>query len=243
VVLELGQIAAGVPFAASLAVASGISGLREGRRRTALNEAMHELRRPLQTLSLVADSSEGKAIDPSLRMAGLALERLDRAINGSGSDRGWGRVAPEEVAAAAVARCQPLADRAGCSLRLRWRGGPVDLDGDAAGLSQALDNLINNGLVHGRSEVLVEGCRRHGRLRLVVRDRGTASARRGLDLLSRLGGRHLGIVSRLGGRHRHGHGLRVVRRIAAAHGGSFRLRRGDEGGEAILELPLAKGGR
>ena len=50
--MELAEIAAGLPLAASFALAGGINTLREGRRRAALNEAMHELRRPLQALSL-----------------------------------------------------------------------------------------------------------------------------------------------------------------------------------------------
>jgi len=44
---------------------------------------------------------------------------------------------------------------------------------------------------------------------------------------------------RLAGRRRHGHGLRIVRRVAARHGGSFRLRRSPSGTEACLELPLS----
>jgi hypothetical protein len=46
---------------------------------------------------------------------------------------------------------------------------------------------------------------------------------------------------RLSGRRRHGHGLRVVRRTAAAHGGRFELRCSQSRTEAVLELPLLDG--
>ena len=51
-----------------------------------------------------------------------------------------------------------------------------------------------------------------------------------------------GLVARLSGRRRHGHGLRVVRRIAAAHRGDFRLRRSERGTEAVIELPVLSAG-
>src|SRR3954447_25761137 len=50
--LELAEVAAGLPMAASFALAGGLTTLREGRRRSSLNAAMHELRRPLQVLTL-----------------------------------------------------------------------------------------------------------------------------------------------------------------------------------------------
>ncbi len=46
------------------------------------------------------------------------------------------------------------------------------------------------------------------------------------------------LVARLSGRRRRGHGLAVVRRAAAAHGGRFALRRSERGSLAVLELPL-----
>src|SRR5881227_1107634 len=82
--VELAEVAAGLPMAASLALAGGISSFREGRRRTALNEAMHELRRPLQVLTLTLPDGSQRAtqVESSLELATVALERLDREING-----------------------------------------------------------------------------------------------------------------------------------------------------------------
>ena len=50
-------------------------------------------------------------------------------------------------------------------------------------------------------------------------------------------------LARLTGRRRHGHGLAVVRRVAAEHGGRFVLRHSAAGTEAVLELPLLAGAR
>src|SRR3954469_19252717 len=83
--VELAEVAAGLPVAASFALAGGITSLREGRRRTLLNEALHELRRPLQILSLALPDSSPRAahVESSLELATVALERLDREINGA----------------------------------------------------------------------------------------------------------------------------------------------------------------
>jgi len=229
--VEIAEIAAGLPVAASFAMATGVSALRDGRRRASQNEALHELRRPLQalTLALPEDSSAGG----SLRMAAAAADRLEREINGSGEDGIDTRVRLRPIVEAAVERWRPRAGREGRRLTLRWGAADVYLFGDELSLVQAVDNLINNALEHGASEVSVEVRGRPDLVRLSVRDRGGPAA----------AGRRSTLASRLGGRARHGHGLRIVRRVAARHGGSFQLLRAADSTEARLELPLAGGGR
>ncbi|HMI82006.1 MAG TPA: HAMP domain-containing sensor histidine kinase [Solirubrobacterales bacterium] len=232
--IELAQLAAGVPFAASLALAGGITTLREGRRRTALNEAMHELRRPLQvlSLSLPADRSDGEAVRSSLELTAAALERLDREINGEAAPAAVGPVQLETLLEAVEARWQGRAGLFKRSLRVRNTAGEVLVTGDRFGLSQALDNLINNALEHGTGQVTVE-MRVEGRFAsLAVRDSGRATDPKGG-----------GLRARPGGRCRRGHGLRLVRRIAREHGGGFSFRSGSRGSVAILRLPLRGGER
>ena len=106
------------------------------------------------------------------------------------------------------------------------------VEGDRCALAQALDNLIVNAIEHGGPEIVVEARLGRGRLRLAVVDTGREPAR------STRPGRWAGPVARLSGRRRHGHGLRVVGRTAAAHGGDFRLHRRERRTEAVLELPL-----
>lgn len=231
--VELAQIAAGLPMAASFAVAGGISTFREGRRRTALNEAMHELRRPLQVLalSMPADRGEEEACDSSLRMATAALERLDREINGGPVAGDLESVEMKVLAEAAVRRWKSAAALRGRGLQLLWRAGDPAVAGSGIDLAQALDNLINNAIQHGGGRVTVEGREAGDRLRLTVRNSQGMSPVRGKR-------ERPGLRQRIGGRHRHGYGLRVVARTAAGHGGSFRLLRSKGGTEARLELPL-----
>jgi signal transduction histidine kinase len=236
VALELAEVLAGFPLAASFAIAGGIGLLREGRRRSSLNEAVHELRRPLQVLalSLPADTETARVLSSSLHMATAAVDRLDREINGGRPPGVNAPVALRLVVEEALERWQGRADITGRPLKLVWRGGDPLLCGDGVELGQGLDNLISNAFEHGEGEISVEAQEEKGLLRIVVLDRGqAASPCRGWSSLG----------ARLSGRGRHGHGLRVVRRVAARHGGSFRLRRSSRGTEASLELPLDGGGR
>lgn len=226
--LALAEIAAGLPMAASFALAGGITTLREGRRRSALNEAMHELRRPLQALSLVlpADSA---AADSSLGLAAAALERLDREINGSPLEPRTETVAACRLLHTAAERWKSQAVLQGRHLRLRISGSEIFVRGDAVDLAQALDNLINNALEHGGGEVMIEAREDRGRVCFSVRDRGRSGAP----------ARH-SRPGRRPERGRRGHGLRVVARVAREHGGSFDLRRLPQGSEARLWLPSAR---
>lgn len=228
--LELAEVAAGLPMAASLAVASGITTLRESRRRASLNEAMHELRRPLQVLAL-ALPEEGEACQSSLEVATVALERLDREINGRPAEGRARPVRVRSVVEAAVERWRTPAALRGRRLRMRWTAVDSRVIGDEIELAQALDNLINNAIEHGAGEVSIEAGESEGFLRLTVVDAGGGSVR------SR-DRRRAAFRGPGDGRHRHGHGLRVVARTARTYGGSFQLRHSVGRTEARIELPL-----
>ncbi len=236
---ELAQIAAGWPLVASMALVLTAQGLRAGRRRSALNEAMHELRRPLQAVALAVSGprAAGPAgVEGSIQLAAAALERLDREINGGTVAAARGAVRLQPVVRDAVGRWKARAAISGGSLELCWRAGPAVVIGEHSGLSQALDNLIVNAIEHGGPSIVVEARLRGDRLRVSVADSGRTSrpeSRRESPA---------GVVARLFGRRRHGHGLPVVRRVAASHGGRFVLRCSEQGSLAVLELPLAVGG-
>lgn len=228
--VELAEIAAGLPLAASFALAGGMTTLRTGRRRIALNEAMHELRRPLQTLSLTlpTDSADQQVVESSLLLAAAALDRLDREINGDPSGTELVCVPVRSLLEEAVQRWGPQAARAGGGVRLRWLGEEQWVEGDRICLRQAVDNLISNAIDHGDGKVTIEGRRDGAWLLISVRDSGARmlEARRSRRRPWR------------DSRSRHGHGLRVVTRVAADHGGSFELRWAGRGAEARLRLPL-----
>jgi signal transduction histidine kinase len=235
----LAEIVAGWPIVASMAMAIAAGGRRVGRRR-AVEEAMHELRRPLQSLLLAADCGHvPSAVGGSARLAGVALARLEREVSGDSPRRRRELVAPRPLAEAAVRRWTGRVGLAGGSLELRWRAGEALLCIDRFDLAQALDNLICNAIEHGGPAVVVDGAlTTDGALRLEVSDSGRASRQRGRQLSLRLVVRSL-----RGGGRRHGHGLRVVRRTVARHGGRFRLRCSEGGSRAVVELPLARAER
>jgi signal transduction histidine kinase len=231
--IEPAQIVAGWPLVLSMAGTVVAQGLRAGRRRSALNQALHEVRRPLQALAFsvgprLAVSAGGE--DP-VELAAAALERLDREING-GPPPAWGSIDARALAVAAVTRWQARAKLADGSLELRWNAGHVVLSGERCALSQALDNLIVNAIEHGGPTIVVAARLREGRLRIAVVDSGRANRPR------RRRNGPAEVVARLSGRNRHGHGLEVVRRVASAHGGRFALRRAERGSLAVLELPV-----
>jgi signal transduction histidine kinase len=230
--VELAEIAAGLPVAASFAMATGITAFREGRRRSSLNEAVHELRRPLQALalSLPGDLRRAEAVGSALQMAAAAVDRLDREINGDVAEAAAEPVAIRPIVESAIERWQGRAAAEERLLRLRWRAGEPRVRGDGVELAQAVDNLISNALEHGGGGIVVDARREDGSVSVEILDAG------GIKKVSKhRRGR--------GRRRRHGHGLRIVRRAAARNGGSFRLHRSPRGTRARLMLPLAGGPR
>ncbi len=233
--IELAQIVAGWPLALSMVAAVAAQGLRAGRRRSALNEALHELRRPLQAVALASGPQLAAAggEDP-IELAAAALERLDREINGGPLVPVWGAIDGHSLARSAVGRWQSRVALADGSLELRWNAGRAIVRGDRGALAQALDNLIVNAIEHGGPTIVVAARRRKGRLRIAVADSGRALRPR-----SRRNS-PAEVIAHLSGRRRHGHGLAVVRRIVSTHSGRFALRRSQHGSLAVLELPLAE---
>jgi len=229
-------VAAGLPMAASFAMAGGFVAFRESRRRTSLNAALHELRRPLQALSLLVPAPSGPngSVEGTLEMAVAAVDQLDREINGHPALTETERFFVRPIVEATVERWRPLAAHAGRSLELVWRGGDRELEGHPIALAQVVDNMISNAFEHGGGSIAVAAEVERGLCRLSVKDEGGAGAARPGGALSQ---------GRLSGCRRHGHGLRIVRRVAARHRGRFSLVRSGGGTEAKLALPVSEGGR
>ena len=231
-------------LAVGLVAAAAWEGWRGGRRRTALNRAMHELRRPLQSLFLVVQGGPvqaGSALPSSLALVNAALADLDREINREGAVflsavRGGGPASETPdmsclaLARAAAARWGCRADVAGGSVELRWRAGADFRIGAPERVAQALDNLIDNAIEHGGGRVTIDVSRSERGVRLAVCDRGAGPSAEAKSPAS--------ILARLTGRRRRGHGLSVVREVAAALGGRFILRPSPWGTRAVLEVPV-----
>ena len=179
----------------------GALGWRAHLRRS-MNEALHELRRPLAGLALAA---EGPGAGEWIEQLRWALTEVDRRLNGRPRTTVRG---PAEARRATVA---DLLEEAA----LRWTRfaevefAPVEvgfsgrLDADGVRLGAALDNLVANALEHGGGPVRVRARRDRRGMRVEVESPGApGDRRRRRD-------------------PRHGHGLRVAGRIAAEAGGSL----------------------
>ncbi|HET9121180.1 MAG TPA: hypothetical protein VFN72_11680 [Solirubrobacterales bacterium] len=200
-----------------------------GHKR-ALNRALHELRRPLQTLVLLEDRSGRPAAAPPratrrglLELLQTALQDLDGALNGERGSHVPRLFSSRESVMACLERWRPQAARGG-GIRVYWDAGPAIVEGDACRLAQALDNLLSNALEHGRPPLVVTGARVAGRIRITIAN-GPRAGRRpsGPD-------------------PRRGHGTQVVSQVASSHGGRFALCETGTGCVAALELPLAEPG-
>ena len=210
------------PVALTMAAVVVRDRLRDGRRRRALNERLHELRRPLQALTLAAKPAPNAGPDP-LELALAALRDLDREVNGGGPELRRRPVEARMLAIAAAERWRARAAAAGRRIAVHWRCEDELADVDPVRVAQALDNLIANALEHGSGRITIEGARRRGRIELTVRDGGTLGPPRVRE------------------RHdpRRGHGLRVTRSLVQVNGGRLRVQARRHGTVAALELPLA----
>jgi signal transduction histidine kinase len=220
--------------------------VRDGRRRTVLNEHLHEVRRPLQALALMAPATGGPAAgDGSLEMAAVALARLDREINGEAEAEARAVIAVRPLLEAVRRRWSAQAALCGSTIEVRWDAGEATIEGDRIDLAAALDNLVSNALEHGGPRIELTADLLGGRICLAVVDSGSGAGRRARDRDASVRGREArrrrewrAPFGRLSGRARHGHGLRLVRRTAQRHGGTFALHQGEHGTSAVLELPL-----
>jgi signal transduction histidine kinase len=204
-------------------------------RRSLVNRALHEARRPLQAIALSLPAGPGR-MTPALPVwqAIRALGEVDRQINGGAPDQ----LRPEPIACrlmteACVRRWQSRARMAGGGIELRWTGPEAVVTGDPAALSAAIENLIVNAIEHGGPRILVRSLVVGKRLRIEVSDNGRGGRTQGRA------GSPAEVMARLRGQDRHGHGLAVVRKAAREHEGHFGIEIGESGTTATLVLPCS----
>jgi two-component system, OmpR family, osmolarity sensor histidine kinase EnvZ len=223
------------PLAATVACAVTVDRLRASRRRESLNRTLHELRRPLQVMALDRASINGSGRPGGgghLDAALAALADLDAEINGEQPNRLRAALDAREVITEAVGRWHSPAAMLGRELELQLPFGAPRIRTRREAIAAALDNLISNSLEHGGTRIRVTARSLHGRLRISVAD-------------STPGGRMASLAGPLrrqpsgSADPRRGHGLEIVSRFAAEHGGRFAFHRGDAGSISLLELPLA----
>jgi signal transduction histidine kinase len=224
--------------------------LEEGmeRQRAFTAEASHELRTPLTMLKtelelMARDRPTGPQLAGSIDAAVDEADRLARLIDDllvvARSDADGLAVRLEDVRVAelltAVAsRCEQAG--AGPPIAVV---APEDLvvRADPGRLEQALGNLVDNAVRHGRGPIALSAEPRGDTVELHVRDRGPGFppgfAARAFDRFARADDAH--------GEGGTGLGLAIVRAIARGHGGDAHIARGADGGADVwLALPAAR---
>ena len=208
------------------------------RQRTQTIAAIaHDLRTPLTRLRFRAEQAPDVVRD---RMAS-DIEEMDALIaQAMAFVRGEStpeRREPLDLAALA-ADCAGGFEETGAAVTFAG-GGPVPVEGDAAGLRRALANLISNAVKYGGA-ARVKAFAEDGRAVVEVSDDGPGLDESELEAVFEPF--HRGERSRNRETGGAGLGLTVARQAARTHGGDVTLIRRREGGlTARLELPLAPG--
>ncbi|HUA70535.1 MAG TPA: HAMP domain-containing sensor histidine kinase [Solirubrobacteraceae bacterium] len=221
---------------------SSLEASRAGERRF-LADASHELRTPVTTLLGNVEFAARHGADPDVleelqrdarRLARLvddllALERVDAGVAGD-----------EEVDLGAVVR-GVVGAHAG-SEEDRERVSSVGADhafvrGDEGALTRAVENLVENALVHGPDggRVTISVSRSNGSARVTVSDEGPGPDPADRDRLFERFWRGAGASGRPGS----GLGLSIVSAIVDRHGGRIVV----NGSAFTLELPAVEVGQ
>lgn len=218
------------------------------RLRTFIADAAHQIRTPLAAIQAQAQLAEGGDV-ADVRDSLAAVERnaakLSRLVNQMLSDatvqhrsevRTFQRFDLRAVVEQSAREAVPITDD--CDVRFTCTLESAPMVGDGVMLGEAVKNLIQNALSHGRSpdaEVAIElACHPDGYL-LRVADRGPGIApsdrERMFERFARGGGTAPGA----------GLGLAIVRQAIESHHGAVTLL-DRPGGGLLIEVTLPRGG-
>lgn len=209
----------------------------------------HELNTPVAALTSAGQNlADGIITEPSqVSRYGTAIVKESRrltemigqvlAYGGMESRRKLPHV-PVDVANViheAVANCRWMADEQSIAIEVSVDHALPLVDGDAASLARAVQNLIANAIRHGAAGkwVAIRAAAEEGSVAISVEDRGPGIAARDLPHLFEPFYRGRG-ADRVRGS---GLGLTIVKQIALAHGGSVSVDKRRDGG-AIFTLRL-----
>ncbi len=215
-----------------------------------LTAANHDLRQPLQAMSLLVGALSYAQIDEQARTIARDMQETLTAMEGllnallDISKLDAGIVIPKEQDFLASVflhqlrnQLKALAADRGVHIRLFCRNDPLYTDPDL--LERILHNLISNAIRHTRQGSILIGCRRRGgRLRIEVWDRGEgiAAADRGriFEEFQQVGNPERSVRQGLG------LGLAIAKRIAALLGLRLDVRSEvGRGSVFFVEVPLA----
>jgi signal transduction histidine kinase len=209
----------------------------------------HELNTPVAALTSAGQNlADGIITEPSqVSRYGTAIVKESRrltemigqvlAYGGMESRRKLAHV-PVDVANVideAIANCRWMADEQSIAIDTKVDRAMPPVDGDAASLARAVQNLIANAIRHGSAGkwVSIRAIAEDRNVAIAVEDRGPGIATRDLPHLFEPFYRGRG-ADRVRGS---GLGLTIVKQIALAHGGSVSVDKRRDGG-AIFTLRL-----
>ena len=224
--------------------------VREEQRRQAIEQqanllavTAHELRTPAAVVEGAAALLLGDEVDPRQRaqlveaMASSAqrIQRLAADLRAASDTHADAlSLQPERLSLhgallAAADRARAVHPHEGVTVEVAQ---DVELVADAARLGQALDNLLDNAVRHGRAPVHLTGERTESGVRVLVEDSG-----HGVD--QRLEPRLFDRYAHAGPAGGAGIGLHLVREIARSHGGDVTYVPPGDGRRPafVLELP------
>jgi two-component system OmpR family sensor kinase len=216
------------------------------RERRFVSDASHELRTPLASLRTELELAHRRErtreeLEAALRSAAEETERLSqlaedllvlaRAQGGELPVRRE-RIRVDELLSDVKERFAQRAAEAGRPLETD-ADGVLELSADRLRTEQALGNLVENALRHGRGRILLLARMDDGHVELHVRDEGPGFSAEFIEHAFEPFRRADPARSGPGA----GLGLAIVDVIARAHGGAARAANLDGGADAWLELP------
>jgi heavy metal sensor kinase len=216
------------------------------RERRFVSDASHELRTPLAALRTELELAHRRkrtpeelevalrsAVEETERLSQLAEDLLVLARSQSGGlPVRRERLRANELLADVRERFVRRAVEAGRALEID-AGGTLEVSVDRLRAEQALGNLVENALRHGRGRILLSAQHSDRRLELHVRDEGPGFAPGFLEHAFEPFRRADPARSGPGA----GLGLAIVEVIARAHGGTAGAANRDGGADAWLALP------
>src|SRR4051794_20842635 len=217
------------------------------RERSFVSDASHELRTPLAILRTELELAlrggrTQEELEEAVRSAAEETDRLNQLADDllviARSDQGRLPVRPvdldaDELLAGVAHRFAARARAEDRPLRAEKADGVV-FNADHARLEQALANMVDNALRHGRGEVVLSAARDNGHVELHVRDRGPGFPTEFLPSAFERFSRADEARSRGGT----GLGLAITDAVAKAHGGvAYAANREQGGADVWLALP------
>lgn len=231
------------------------SALRAGAQGHFISSVSHELKTPLTSIKLFADTlllgrvtSEAEKREclehiarEAERLYGLVERLLDLRRMEEGVRVYDARpILVDELVEAAMRSQMALLEERGVAVRVATLHGIPRIVGDFEALVSALANLVQNAVLYGGEGGLVElrARRAQDEVRLEVEDHGPGIPRRAIRFIfDRFYRGKVTLSPRAGGL---GLGLALVREIAQAHGGDVEVYSQEgKGSTFVLRLPMA----